>query len=162
MVFKDVQRSRDQCTRPAAAVAHSISSQLLCNPAGSQTSKGMDAGLIVWPCRIGSHSQAHTWVDCCPATSEALETIWANPEAREVHITEWPYHTFLLSIHEGRRNMVQRNNATGSENQLRKIIVVQIQTAEHFYLAEGGSGIIKPADRPKGNAVKDYIVAPTV
>ena len=88
----------------------------------------MVAGQIMWQCWVGQHFQASTWADCCPATTRAIETMWAaNQEVTEWGITipEWPEYTFMLTVQEGRKTMIQRNNESGVERQLRRIIVMQ-------------------------------------
>ena len=85
----------------------------------------MVVGRIGWQCRIGSHFQASTWADCEPAVTAALELQWASGEEQEFRITEWPNYTFAFANREGRRTMTQKNEATGTERQLRRIIVVQ-------------------------------------
>ena len=80
---------------------------------------------IMWQCWVGQHFQASSWADCCPATTMALETMWAESTECGVTIPAWPDYTFMLTIQEGRKNMVQRNNETGVERQLRRIIVMQ-------------------------------------
>ena len=98
------------------------------------TATTMDAGRIIWQCQIGTRHQAHHWVDCCQETSRAIENIWADPVPREVQISEWPYHTFVMTNNEGRRRLCQRNMANGATNRLRRITVTQITTEEHFIL----------------------------
>ena len=89
------------------------------------THTGMVQGDIRWQCCLGQRYKASSWADCDLETTVKLEFLWAAGTACEVSIPEWENYTFMLTVDDhGRKNMVQRNNATQATRQLRRIIVM--------------------------------------
>ena len=57
-------------------------------------------------------------------TTSALERTWALNDLQGVSIAEWPNYIFFSALRDGQRVFIQRSNESGTERQLRRIILM--------------------------------------
>ena len=84
----------------------------------------MTLGRVTWQCHVGEDYHALLWADCDQDTSAALERAWVCNSLEHLTVAEWPNYTFCIGLYQGQRVFVQKNTETGTERQLRRIILM--------------------------------------